>query len=108
MPRVVPDWRRIRPSSESVKRPAFHAFAWNFSGPSESDTATAATMHAAAPQAATSGPVTAPRTCSTRQPSIVSTDVIASASIASSHGVLRSVPLPRPCTVAVPQTAKFR
>jgi hypothetical protein len=55
------------------------------------------------------GLVHEPTRCrSARQATAAVTDAVATAKIASSHGELRSVPLPIPCAVAAVHTTRLR
>src|SRR5690349_14671891 len=82
------------------KASAFQGLGENLSGPAAPSTTAA--MPAAASPADSAG---RPRRRHARPASTTATEAAKSA---TSHGVLRSVPLPRPWTVAAVQTAKLR
>ncbi len=105
--RVTPSSRASFPAIGAWNALAFQGFGEKRRGPVAAKTTvttpTTATVTAVRP--ARIGTVRRP---SARQTPAARTAATDAAKIASNHGVLRSVPLPSPCSVAAPQTARLR
>ena len=94
------------PVSGSVKRGAFHGFGLKWSGPMPRPTTRSTASAAVSP--ANPAMWRVPRTRARRQATAAATAAVLTAYRPIAQGALRSVPLPRPCRVAAPQTAKLR
>ena len=106
-PRVTPSSRASFPAIGAWNALAFHGFGEKRSGPVAAKTTittpATATRDGRAPRRPEQRCARARARRLRREPS--ATDA---AKTASSHGVLRSVPLPSPCSVAAPQMARLR